>query len=200
MWTGNRPLGRTPALRANRGLTYLGLLLAIAITGAVLASAGVVWHTQVQRERERELLYIGGEIRAAIGRFYNAGARQYPQTFDDLLRDPRQPSVVRHLRKAYHDPITGNSEWGIVRGPGDSIMGVYSTSDERPIKQAGFDPAEATFENSETYANWKFVFVPKAKRRAPVVRGAPNAGNSSLSPFVPSPALTPGPNSSGPTP
>jgi len=165
--------GSPTGVRACRGLTYLGLLLAIAIISGVLASAGVVWHTQAQREREQELLFIGHQFRLAIGRFYNnGGARQYPQTLDDLLRDPRDPGVLRHLRKLYPDPITGSNEWGLVRGAGDRIQGVYSTSDERPIRQANFEPADAAFEGREKYSEWQFVYVPKTKRPPAAITGA----------------------------
>jgi type II secretory pathway pseudopilin PulG len=175
MWNGN-----SSRARASRGLTYLGLLLTIAIVSAVLASAGVVWHTQAQREREQELLFVGGEIRKAIGRFYNnGGARQYPQTLDELLRDPRDPGVVRHLRKLYHDPIIGGSEWGLVRGPGDRIMGVYSPSDEQPIRQANFEPADAAFEGREKYSEWQFIYIPKTTRRPPAAVRGPGVGGAS---------------------
>jgi type II secretory pathway pseudopilin PulG len=176
--------GNLSVTRSCRGLTYLGLLLTIAIIGAVLASAGIVWHTQAQREREQELLFVGDQIRQAIGRYYKSGgARQFPQTLDELLRDPRDPGVVRHLRKLYHDPIT-SGEWGLVRGPGDRILGVYSQSDERPIRQANFTPADAAFEGREKYSEWQFVYVPKTTRRPPAtpVSGPKGVGASPLLP------------------
>lgn len=156
-----------PAVR-QRGFTYLGLLIAVAIIGATLAEAGTVWHTAQQRERERELLFAGDQIRLAIGRYYNdtggGTAKQFPQSLDDLLRDPRQPSVVRHLRKRYYDPVTGTADWGLVKDSSDRIMGVFSLSEERPIKQADFGALDREFEGKEKYSEWTFVYRPKLVR------------------------------------
>lgn len=166
------PNGRTttpgwPRAARQRGFTYLALLIAVAIIGVTLAEAGVVWHTAQQREKERELLFVGDQFRLAIGHYYNAGigaARQFPQRLDDLLRDPRQPGVVRHLRKLYYDPLTGTTEWGLVKDPNDRIVGVYSTSEEQPIKQANFNAADRDFEGKEKYSQWAFVYKPKPGR------------------------------------
>lgn len=155
-----------PEARQN-GFTYIGLLIAVAIIGATLATAGTVWHTAQQRERERELLFAGDQIRKAIGHYYISGtgpAKQYPQSLDDLLRDPRQPGVVRYLRKLYHDPITGTTDWGLIKDAGDRIMGVFSLSEERPIKQFNFSAADRDFEGKETYSQWTFVYHPRLAR------------------------------------
>lgn len=150
-------------ITGTRGFTYISILIAIAIMGVTLASAGVVWHTAQQRERERELLFAGDQIRQAIGRYYNAGpvgAKQYPQSLQDLIRDPRRPDVARYLRKIYYDPITGTTDWGLIKTVGDRIMGVYSLSDAKPLKQADFGWFDRGFEGKEKYSQWTFVFRP----------------------------------------
>lgn len=168
-----------------RGFTYLGLLIAVAILGATLAAAGEVWRTAQQRERERELLFVGDQIRQAIGRYYSAG-RQYPQSLDDLLRDPRLPGVTRYLRKRYYDPITGTTEWGLVKGAGDRITGVFSRSEERPIKQANFSWADREFEGKEKYSEWTFVYQPKSARLPRT--GQPEVSPGTLTGATPGPA------------
>jgi type II secretory pathway pseudopilin PulG len=150
---------------SSRGFTYLGLLFAIAIMGAVLAATGIVWHTAQQREKERELLFVGNQFRHAIQLYYErspAGAPQYPKSLEDLLKDKRYVTVERYLRKIYRDPMTGSTEWGLVTMPDGSIMGVYSLSDETPIKQGGFSEKDAAFEGRGSYREWQFVFVPAA--------------------------------------
>jgi type II secretory pathway pseudopilin PulG len=147
-----------------RGFTYIGLLIAVLIIGGTLAQAGTIWHVAQQREKERELIFVGNQIRQAIGRYYNTGAgtaRQYPQSLDDLLRDPRHPGIVRHLRKLYYDPITGTIEWGLVKNAEGRITGIYSTSEQLPIKQSNFSPIDVDFEGKEKYSQWAFVFQPK---------------------------------------
>jgi type II secretory pathway pseudopilin PulG len=164
--TGELP---TPAF-APRGFTYIGLLIMLVIIGVTLASAGVVWHTAVQRDKERELLFAGDQFRQAIGRYYIATdgpAKQYPLTLDDLLRDPRQPSTVRHLRKLYVDPITGSAEWGLLKGRDDRIVGVFSLSEQRPLKQGNFRGADQIFAEKEKYSDWQFIYQPKLTRVTP---------------------------------
>jgi type II secretory pathway pseudopilin PulG len=147
-----------------RGFTYLGVLLLMAIIGASLASTGVVWHTVQQREREASLLYIGDQMRAAIGAYYRHAGHQYPQQLSDLLRDPRDVGTTRYLRKIYFDPVTGTQEWGLVKTAQDRIIGVYSLSDQHPIKQANFSQQDRSFENQEKYSDWKFIYVPTRVR------------------------------------
>ena len=159
------PLHRQSALQA--GFTYIGLLILVAIIGIFLATAGTVWHVAAQREKESQLLFVGNEIRAAIGGFYNtklSPVHQFPQSLAELLRDPRTPGVERYLRKLYADPITGTAEWGLVKDKDDRIMGVFSLSEEHPIKLAGFSANNKDFEGKEKYTQWVFVYHPKAAR------------------------------------
>ena len=154
-----------PHPRRQRGFTYVALLLAIALHGAVLTLASSVWHTAQKRERERELLFIGGQFRDAIRAYAQGGpgtAGQLPRTLDDLLLDPRFPGTKRHLRRIFVDPMTWKTEWGLVKTPdGNAILGVYSLSQEAPLRKAHFGPAERGFERAATYSDWKFSYQPQ---------------------------------------
>jgi type II secretory pathway pseudopilin PulG len=151
-------------VRCQRGLTYIALLLAIALHGAVLAAAGSVWYIAQKREKERELLFIGDQFRRAIRAYAQGGPGlqgQLPKTLDDLLLDPRFPGVKRHLRKIFVDPVTWKKEWGLVKTPdANAIIGVYSLSEEAPLKMTNFQPADQAFEGAAKYADWKFVYKP----------------------------------------
>jgi type II secretory pathway pseudopilin PulG len=148
-----------------RGFTYIALVLAIALHGAVLAAVASVWHIAQQRERERELLFIGDQFRSAIRAYAQSGPGtrgQLPGTLDDLLLDPRFPGNKRHLRKVFVDPMTWKAEWGLVKTPdGRAILGVYSLSQETPLKQTHFQPADRAFEGADSYSDWKFVYKPQ---------------------------------------
>lgn len=143
-----------------RGFTYLTVLFVIAFMGLGLALTGEVWHSAVMRDREAQLLYIGNQYRRAIERYYISGPRQFPRTLEDLLKDPRKPGTERYLRKLYFDPMTGKSEWGIVKAPDGGIMGVYSASEEKPWKTAGFGFINRDFEGANKYSDWKFLYNP----------------------------------------
>jgi type II secretory pathway pseudopilin PulG len=147
------------------GFTYIGLLIAVVLMGLALSAVGTVWRTSAQRERERELLYIGREFRAAIAAYYAAGGRQYPQQLSDLLEDKRAPKPNHYLRRLYADPMTGQADWNIIRTESLGITGISSTSTAVPIKKGGFSPEEESFGDAESYSDWKFIFVPRNGRR-----------------------------------
>jgi type II secretory pathway pseudopilin PulG len=151
-----------PQYLRSRGFTYIGVLIFIAVLGVLLAVAGNIASTQRKRERERELLFVGDQFRKAIGQYYerSPGLKQFPKSIDDLLLDRRYPSIQRYLKRPFRDPITGKSEWGLVSGPGDTVMGVYSLSEDKPLKQVDFKDEYAPFEGANRYSDWQFVYVP----------------------------------------
>lgn len=145
-----------------RGFTYLGTMFLIIFIGIGLAKAGLLWQTEVQREREKELLFIGEQYAMAIGSYFEStpsGPKQYPASLEELLQDHRFPGVRRHLRKLYSDPITGSEKWGLIKQQG-RITGVYSLALQRPLKKAGFSAAWTAFADAESYAAWKFIYAP----------------------------------------
>jgi type II secretory pathway pseudopilin PulG len=160
-------------MATQRGFTYLGLLFAVAVMGVALAGAGQVWQTAAKREKERELLFVGAQFRSAIAQYHasSPGAGRYPMQLEELLQDDRYPGVRRYLRRLYRDPMTGKSEWGLVKAPDGGILGVHSLAEGRPLKNAGFAEADAAFVDVETYAEWKFVATPPPAR-TPATAGA----------------------------
>jgi type II secretory pathway pseudopilin PulG len=150
-------------VRNARGFTYLTVLFIVAMMAGGLALIGEVWHTSNLREKEAELLHVGDEYRRAIERYHRSGNGQYPKSLADLIRDPRQPGVVRHLRRLYPDPLTGKDEWGLVKSSDGGIAGVYSLSESAPLKVAGFAVRDASFEGKTKYSDWQFVFAVSAK-------------------------------------
>jgi len=152
--------------RQQSGFTYLGLLLIVAVMGTGLAAYGELWSHANQREKEKQLLFVGHQIRDAIASYYNKspGAKVYPKKLEDLVEDKRFPLPMHHLRRVYADPITGSTEWKLVAAPGDAgIMGVASKSEEAPVKTANFAVKDQDFENADQYAKWAFVYKDPAR-------------------------------------
>ncbi|MFT0868983.1 type II secretion system protein [Pseudomonas sp. CAM1A] len=141
------------------GFTYLGVLLLIAVSSVALAATGTLWATSLQREHERQLLWVGGQYAQALRSYYRAspGLAQYPQDLGELVEDNRFPSPQRHLRRLYPDPVGGGEEWGLLRAVDGRITGVYSRSDAAPLKRSGFDAQWSAFEGLEHYSDWQFV-------------------------------------------
>ena len=153
------------------GFTYLGLLFIVAMMSASLALVGLVWHAAQKREKEKDLLFVGNQYRQAIGQYLLATpglAKQYPYRLEDLLKDPRRLNTRRYLRRLYADPITGSSEWGLVKAADGGIMGVYSLSEDEPIKTSNFKGLDKDFENKRSYAEWWFIYT------RPQVAGQPS--------------------------
>ena len=169
----------------NVGFTYLTAIFMVALMGANLALVAELWETAAAREKEAELLYIGHQYRLAIQGYYLSGPQQYPRTLEVLLNDPRSPTTRRHLRRLYPDPITGTSEWALVKGPDGGIMGVHSRSEDQPVKVTNFKLRDRDFEGAKKYSDWKFVY-------APTLQPKPKPGTPALQ--------SPSPSGAAPTP
>jgi type II secretory pathway pseudopilin PulG len=147
------------------GFTYVAFLVFVALSGAGLAAYGEFASHTAQREKEAELLFRGEQIRNAIASYYRKEQR-YPQALAELLEDKRFPMPVRHLRRLYRDPMSGETDWGLVEAPGGAgVMGVHSRSEDAPIKSGNFSAQNAEFEKAAKYADWKFVHSPPALPR-----------------------------------
>src|SRR5436190_5065653 len=141
------------------GFTYIAVLVLLAIIGIGLSATGVVFHHQAQREKEKQLLFVGEQIRRAIGRYYEnapGGGKRFPQALEDLLRDDRRLGVHRYLRQAYRDPMTNAKDWVLLRAPDGGIMGVHSAMTQKPLKRDGFPAGYEHFKDKDSYEEWIF--------------------------------------------
>lgn len=158
--TGRKMRAGLRRIRAERGFTYLLLLAVVAAMGIVLATAGEVWHMALKREKEQELLFVGDQFRRAFALYAQhtpGNARRYPLSLEELLKDSRSPGVARYLRKIYPDPITGSTQWGLIKGPNGEIFGIHSLSEYEPVKKSGFSLADLKFEGRTKYSDWVFM-------------------------------------------
>ncbi len=60
------------ALSNQSGAVLLMLLVVVTLVGLLTGIAGSSWQTIVQRSKEEDLLWKGGQIRKAIGHYYDA--------------------------------------------------------------------------------------------------------------------------------
>ncbi|TFY96360.1 type II secretion system protein [Ramlibacter humi] len=144
---------------AQSGVALMGalvfLLLLTLLGGLIVESA----QTQKRRSDEEQLLFAGDQIRRAILSYYNTvptgRGRSLPDSLDSLLEDRRFPTPMRHLRRLYPDPMTGNADWEFVR-EGGGIVGVHSRASQKPFKQAEFSTPYETFSGATSYESWVF--------------------------------------------
>lgn len=127
------------------GFTFLSAIFMVMIIGIMLGLTGQSWKTIMKREREKELLFRGSQIKEAIENWYNPNysvdgvkwnASHPLMDLKDLLKNPYTLTPLRYLPqsyemklegknpkcgsdcatlKIYQDPMTGK-EWTIIRG------------------------------------------------------------------------------------
>ncbi len=147
------------------------MLFLISVLAMTALAASVVWRIAKQRDDERELVFIGRQFAAAIEhyRVYSTDpALPYPRHLDDLLRDDRDITPKRHLRRLYVDPMTGDDQWGLIRLPDGGIVGVHSLSDRKPYPRT-FVVAGFSVPSSASYREWQFVAPSAAEMAAAFV-------------------------------
>ena len=158
------------------GYAYLALLILIAIIGVAAAASAQLGNIYQRRMAEKELLFVGGEFQRALLSYANntpAGQPAQPRTLNDLVHDPRYPNPVHHLRKVYADPMTGKTNWILVKSiDGKSIIGIHSASKAHPIQIASFPSEFSGFEDQKTYWQWVFIArqpqIPGQRTAVPV--------------------------------
>jgi hypothetical protein len=149
-----------PLEQAQRGFVMaLTLLLLMVVTSVMLLMARR-WELEEKSVRERDLYWMGGQFAAALGSYAlatPAGMSPAPRELADLLRDDRGPALRQHLRRLYVDPMTGRTDWAVVRAPDGAIVGVHSRSRGRPLARDGLWPVDPAFVAARHYSDWVFV-------------------------------------------
>lgn len=164
------------------GFTYLWVMLLVFVMGLGLLTASTLYGMSLKRDKERELIFIGHQFRDAIRRYVVAHGQAYPDSLDSLVQDPMFPGIRRFLRKVYVDPMTGKTEWGLVK-VGGKIVGIYSLSNATPFKVDNFDPVDAGLKGRTEYRQWVFTYpwnlvIPDADGPIRGLQATNIAGNS----------------------
>lgn len=89
-----------------------GYILLILIFGVFILSIGLlvavpVWQTQIQREKEEELIFRGNQYVEAIRLFQRKNPGSFPKSLDELYEE-------KCIRRLYEDPMSENGEWNII--------------------------------------------------------------------------------------
>lgn len=95
---------RQAAARPRSGEAGYTMIFAVFLAATLLISLSVISlrvQTQVQREREEEMVWRGHQYERGIRRYVQKFGR-YPTKIDDLVK---AQSGVRYMREAYKDPM-----------------------------------------------------------------------------------------------
>lgn len=145
-----------------KGFAYMALLVVIAASLVALSAALPDKYQQAQREREAQLLFVGKQYSNAIRLYYEnpfVSINSYPEKLDQLLVDERTPEPMHHLRQLYDDPISGSDKWGLVMNSEQQIMGVYSLSLGKPLRENVAQFNDVVVVGGDEYNDIKFVYL-----------------------------------------
>lgn len=173
-----------PTRCGQRGFLMAASLLLLLLMGLFTLTLVRKWEHEDRVAKERDLLWIGAQFRAALASYANAtpiGMAEAPRQLEELLRDRRGPQEIQHLRRLYLDPMTGKADWALVRSVRGTIAGIHSTSQGRPMVRDGLWPVERQFADAKRYADWVFApspwlmrtTTPMAPAPAPAAESAP---------------------------
>jgi len=166
------------ARRPRRGYLVIMLLMAVFVITIGLLVAVPVLQTEVQREKEEELIFRGRQYAEAVRLYLLKNPNQYPSSLEDLLEK-------KCIRKLYKDPLGPNGEWDIILATGRPgggtggaqevlvaparalgsiksarILGVVSSSKRRSIK---------IYNEQESHDKWLF-FHGQDPKNLPTIR------------------------------
>ncbi len=103
-----------------QGYIILLLMFSVFVISIGLMVAVPIWQTQIQREKEEELIFRGKQYVEAIRLFQQKKPGAFPREFDELLEE-------KCIRQLYKDPMTENGSWNVILvAPGLPTRGARS--------------------------------------------------------------------------
>ncbi len=171
------------------GYSLLILTLAVFVLAVGLLIAVPVWQTQIQREKEEELIFRGLQFVEAVRLYQAKNPGTFPKSLEELVRK-------RFLRRPYKDPMTEDGKWNVIlqyegrsrrrrAGPGGRprteggvlrvlvvpqdnlgaiddprILGVVSSSPKTSLR---------IYNEAETYDQWLFFYGADPNARPEVI-------------------------------
>ena len=190
------PAMKTGKPRRQSGFAYFGLLFSVTAAALAVSAGSHLLGNETRREKELELLNCGDDIRRAIESYHAknaAGMSPFPTRLEWLIRDPHQPTVMRHLRRICVEPMQEHGPegfakmggWALILDANGQIVGVHPESMRQPLKRSGFAATYDEFRNAVHYADWRFV----AAGGVPAKTNANASATRATGNFIPSGGL-----------
>ena len=132
------------------GVTYLFVMILVAVMSISLMGVSQQWSVILKRDREAELLFRGTRIKEAIERYvadHEVQKATRPNRWPRTLEELTKKTPKRYLQTVYKDPITGK-DFDLIK-VGEELHGVRSTSTDAPYDQVNF-------KNVKTYQAVRF--------------------------------------------
>jgi type II secretory pathway pseudopilin PulG len=93
--------------RKDEGYVLIILMFAVLVMSLGFLVAAPIWKTQIQREKEEELIFRGKQYVEAVRLYQIKNPGKYPEDIETLVEE-------KFLRRQFKDPMTENGEWGII--------------------------------------------------------------------------------------
>lgn len=98
--------------RSERGFTLAGVLVILTVVMVFVAyTVPKVWSQIMQREREKQTIYVMQQYARAI-REFNKKHQSFPVSIDQL-KEARLPRFIR-AKGEFIDPLTGEVDWLVI--------------------------------------------------------------------------------------
>jgi len=165
-------------MRKPSGVMFIMLLILIATLNIGLMVAVPLWQTQMQREKEEELIFRGQQYVEAIRVYQLKHPGLFPNSIEVLIKE-------RCLRREFKDPMTADGEWNLILaisrtspqgGGGQQVMvappealssivspqiiGVVSRSTKKSIR---------IYNDQDSYDQWLFYYGQAAGKKPQIV-------------------------------
>ena len=152
---------------ARRGYVLIILMVVVLAMSIGLTVAVPDWRTELQREKEEELIFRGRQYVEAVRIYQIKNPNRFPTSLKEL-------DEKRCIRKLFKDPMNPTGEWNVILSPGPArqgrsgssgqeilvapvsalesisnpvVLGVVSSSTEKSVR---------LYEDQDTYDKWLF--------------------------------------------
>lgn len=166
-------------MEGQKGTSLIVLLFILFVMSLGLIVAVPVWETQIQREKEEELIFRGKQHVEAVRIYQLKHPGRFPKTLKELIKE-------KCLRRPFQDPMTKDGLWNVILlypragtekgaspqkvlvAPRSSlssidnpqIVGVVSSSPQKSFMK---------YLDQETYDKWLFYYGQNPKKMPEIV-------------------------------
>lgn len=134
------------------GYVLIILLFLITSMAIGLMVAVPVWQTQIQREKEEELIFRGNQYVEAVRIFQIKKPGTFPGTLDDLVKE-------KCIRRLYADPMSSEGAWNIILLPAGT--GTPTRGQPTPSSRPGVRTAAPTGGPNPAFSAQKILVAPQ---------------------------------------
>lgn len=162
------------------GTVIIILMMAVFVLTIGLLIAVPVWRTELQREKEEELIFRGRQYAEAVRIYAQKNPGRLPSGLEELVEK-------KCLRKLYRDPLGPGGEWNVIlvppRVPAGSVgtglqevmvapaRALASIKNARVLGVVSSSKAKAVklYNDQDSHDKWLFFFGQDPKKPPRVV-------------------------------